>query len=323
MKSIINKIMKHPTLQDKPPVLIDIGASGELPKQWKLLAPYSICVAFDADTREFVVSESESGDWKKLYSLNRLVAAKAADEVEFYLTKSPYCSSTLRPDNEALKLWVFNPLFEVEKVVRMPAIGLQAALAKIGIDYIDWYKTDSQGTDLRIFDSLPSNMRDKIITAEFEPGIIDAYIGEDKLHQLMAYMDNRHFWVSHMAICGSQRIDQDEYTTMKYIPRRHIGSFLKTAPGWCEIAYVNTLNNAEMSCREYLLAWAFSTIVGEYGFALHVSRNGAVKFNDPLFDELHNISRNSLGSTSGYIHVSTKAFRKVARLVSALFTPGR
>lgn len=313
MKSIIKKVMTQPSLQERPPVLVDIGASGALPQQWKLLAPYSICVAFDADTRDFVVSESENGEWKKLYSLNRLVAAKACDEVSFYLTRSPYCSSTLQPDNEALTSWAFSRLFEVEKVVKLPAVDLQSVLVKIGLDYIDWYKTDSQGTDLRIFDALPNNILERIIAAEFEPGIIDAYIGEDKLHQLMEYMDRRPFWVSQMNIKGSQRVDQADLSFFNYIQRLHIGSFLKSAPGWCEISYLNTLSNPEMSNREYLLAWVFSTINGEHGFGLHVAKSGAAKFKEPLFDELLNISRSSLSPATGYIKLAINAYKKAKR----------
>ncbi len=313
MKSIIKKIMKHPLFENQPPVLVDIGASGELPVQWEMLAPYSICIAFDADTRDFLVGESVTGGWKKLYSLNRLVAAKAVDEVDFYLTRSPYCSSTLRPDSEALKPWAFSELFEVEKVVRLPAADLKTVLAKIDISYIDWYKTDSQGTDLRIFDALPNNILERIIVAEFEPGIIDAYKGEDKLHQLMAYMDKRPFWVSHMAVKGSQRIDQDELTSLNHIQRRFIDLFLKSSPGWCEIAYINELKHVEMTCREYLLAWIFATIKGEHGFGLHVASNGALKFHEPLFNELHSISSESLSSTSGYIKLAARAYRKIVR----------
>lgn len=308
--------MQHPSLQNQPPVLVDIGASGALPQQWKLLAPYSICVAFDADTRDFVVSESENSGWKKLYSLNRLVAAKSADEADFYLTRSPHCSSTLLPNSEALKPWEFFHLFDVEKVVKLPAVDLQSTLERVGIDRIDWYKTDSQGTDLRIFDALPGKILEKIIAAEFEPGIIDAYIGEDKLHHLMAYMDKRPFWVSKMEIKGVQRINQDELTTLNCVQRRHFSSFLKTTPGWCEISYINTLNNTEMSCREFLLAWLFATIKGEHGFGLHVAKNGVLKFQEPLFSELQNISRESISSASGYIKVAVKAYKRILRLLS-------
>lgn len=303
--------MCHRSLCDQPPVLVDIGASGSLPKQWKLLAPHSICIAFDADTREFVIAESENKGWKKLYALNRLVADKPTSEANFYLCTSPYCSSTLMPDNEALKSWAFASLFKVEKTIKLPAVDLLTVLSKIGIDYIDWFKTDSQGTDLRIFEVLPANIRDEIIAAEFEPGIIDAYIGEDKLHQLMAYMDNLPFWISQMEIKGSQRISPEDFSSLNYMQRRSIGSFLKTAPGWCEISYLNTLQSGTNSCRGYLLAWIFSTIKNEHGFALSVARLGAAKFQDELFNDLYAFSRKSL--SNGYPRFAVKVIKWLAK----------
>ncbi len=313
MQAVIRKVLGHQSLISQPPVLVDIGASGSLPEQWKLLAPYSICVAFDADTRDFVVSESENGEWKKLFSLNRLVSEKSSDEVDFYLTSSPYCSSMLQPDNEALKPWAFSPLFEVDKVVKLPAVDLHSVLEKIGLTYIDWYKTDSQGADLRIFDALPKNIIKKIISAEFEPGIIDAYKGEDKLHQLMAYMDKLPFWVSHMQVKGSQRIDQDDLKSLNSLQRKYLKAFLKTAPGWSEISYINKLNDSEMSCREYLLAWVFATIKGEHGFGLHVAKTGALKFNDMLFDELRTESIRLISSPFSYTLLFTKAWKLFLR----------
>jgi hypothetical protein len=313
MKSIVKKVMQHSSLQEAPPVLVDIGASGELPQQWKLLAPYSICVAFDADTRDFKVSESENGKWKKLYSLNRVVAANASSEENFYLTKSPYCSSTLRPDSEALRPWAFRELFEVEKIVKLPTINLQSAMESIGLDYIDWYKTDSQGTDLRIFESLPDKIITKIIAAEFEPGVIDAYIGEDKLHQVMSYMEKQPFWVSHMEVKGSQRIDFDDFVSLNFLQRRYLEYFLKAAPGWCEISYLNTLKSLELSCREYLLGWMVATLKEEHGVGLHISKSGSMKFSDPIFDELHCFSLKSLSSAAGYASVSKRALKKLVR----------
>jgi len=317
VKTIVKKIMSDSSLKEKPPVLIDLGASGDLPNQWKLLAPYSICVAFDADTRDFSITETEKEGWKKLYLMNRLVVDKASNEVDFYFTRSPYCSSSLQPDNNSLQAWAFCRLFDVEKVVKLSAIDLQGVLEKIGVEYIDWYKTDTQGTDLRIFDALPCHIRDKIIVAEFEPGIIDAYLGEDKLHQLMAYMDKQPFWVSHMEVKGSQRIDQMELQDLSFIQQRSIGSFLKIAPGWCEISYINLMESECLSRREWLLSWLFSSIKGEHGFALHLARLGAIKFQDDLFNELHTISRKSL--SSGYLKFAVKIARNVAKLISRDF----
>jgi hypothetical protein len=314
MKSIIRRVLSHPLLIERPPIFLDIGASGGLPQQWRLLAAYSICLAFDPDTRDFVVSKSEQSGWKRLYTLNRLVSPNPVGEVDFYLTRSPYCSSTLQPNKTSLQPWAFASLFEVEQRVKLPAIDLQVTLTEMGIDYVDWYKADTQGIDLRIFAKLPERIRDHILVANFEPGIIDAYAGEDKLHHLLAYMDASPFWVSQMEVRGSQRIDGADLASLSRSQRRWLGSILKSAPGWCEISYLNSLETIGFTCRDYLLAWVFSLMKGEHGFALHVARLGTEKFQEPLFHELYSISRQFI--CPGYLRYAGIGARKAIQLLS-------
>ena len=64
-------------------------------------------------------------------------------------------------DSQGLEPWAFSPLFEVDNIVKLPSIDLQSALLKADVDYIDGYKTDSQGTDLRIFNSLSKEIIQK------------------------------------------------------------------------------------------------------------------------------------------------------------------
>jgi hypothetical protein len=198
MKKIIKNIMNHASLKNQPPVLVDIGASGFIHKKWRKIAKYSVCIAFDADTRDFDASEIENKNWRTLIKLNRLVAEIPRKVVNFYLTQSPHCSSTLSPDEKALEPWAFSQLVNVVNTIKLPATDIKTALKETGLEYIDWFKTDSQGTDLRIFCSIPEKISNNILTAEFEPGIIDAMKGEDKLHSLMAYMDTNPFWVTNM-----------------------------------------------------------------------------------------------------------------------------
>jgi hypothetical protein len=244
--------------------------------------------------------------------MNRLVASEAAEEMDFYLTHSPHCSSSLAPDKEALIPWAFSPLFEVENIVKLPSVDLQSALLKAGVDYIDGYKTDSQGTDLRIFNSLPTEIIDKMLIAEFEPGIIDAYKGEDKLHHLLAHMEKEPFWISKMEIKGSQRINHLDFKSLNYFQQRGIGSFLKMAPGWCEISYLNKMEIGEMTLREYLLAWVFASLSSEHGFALFVSKKGFELFGENLFLILQKESRRKL--SKGYFWLGYNYLKRIARL---------
>ena len=312
MASIIHEVMTHSSLLRSPPVLVDIGASGTIHKKWNPIAKYAICIAFDADSRDFEICESENKGWRKLYSMNRLVTSESAEEVDFYLTKSPHCSSSLAPDQKALEPWAFSPLFEVDNIVKLPSVDLQSALLKVDVDYIDGYKTDSQGTDLRIFNSLPKEIINKILLAEFEPGIIDAYQGEDKLHNLLAHMEKEPFWISNMEIKGSQRINNLDLKSLNYFQQRSIESFLKMAPGWCEISYLNKMEQSEMTLREYFLAWVFASLNAEHGFALFVAKKGYELFGDKLLLKLKNKSMKEL--SSGYFHLSFKLLKRIARL---------
>lgn len=264
--------------RDQPPVLIDIGASGEIHSKWKYIAKYAYCLAFDADDRKFQVTEQINKEYKKLIIFNRIVTAEHVGQTDFYLTASPFCSSLLKPNKEKLEPWVFSPLFSVERVTSLPAITLQDSLQQANIDYIDWFKTDTQGTDLRLFTSLPSTLRHGILAAEFEPGIIDAYEGEDKLYAVMQQMRNEGFWLSSMEVKGVQRLHAS-YTAK-------FGSFmtkriLRRTPGWAEVTYLR--HPALDHQRPFLLLYVFALLERQYGFALEIIEIALQKYSDPLF----------------------------------------
>jgi hypothetical protein len=276
---IIDRILESDYFKDQPPVLIDIGASGGIHSKWKHIAKYSCCIAFDADDREFQISEEINKDYKKLIRINRIVTAMPTGNAPFYLTTSPFCSSLLEPDEKNLRPWLFSPLFGVKKLTSLPAVTLLETLQSSGITYIDWFKVDTQGTDLRIYQSLPEAIKEKLLLAEFEPGIMDAYKGEDKLFAVMEEMARQGFWLSSMEVKGTQRL-QNSYA-------RQIGSFLseriiRTSPCWAELTYFR--NPVQMSCRNILLMIVFALLDRQYGYALELADLGKQQFSEPLLD---------------------------------------
>lgn len=301
---MINKIFNQKEFANKPPVLVDIGASKYLHQVWKEIAKYSICIGFDADYRETEFVENESKTYKKLYVFHKIVAEDVGKK-DFYLTKSPYCSSTLEPNHESLKYWAFDELFDVEKIVSLETIDIRGVLKKLGISYIDWFKTDSQGTDLRIFNSLGKTIIDKIIVADFEPGMMDAYFDEDKLHTLMKFMEDFPFWICDMVIEGTQRIKKDTFD--KYfnkLQKKYFWLLLKKSPFWSEISYFNTFNDLEIfDQRALLLGCVFAIVKKQYGFAIDLSHMGQKKFNTQIFKEIENYSVRKIKSNSYKIFI--------------------
>ena len=285
MKKIIDGIMQLDVISSKPPLLIDIGASGEIYAKWKDIAKYCFCIAFDADDRDFTAEVQEGQGYKKLYKINRIVSADAEETKTFYLTRSPHCSSTLRPDKQRLADWEFSPLFEVEREVTLPSILLNKAVESTGYDYIDWFKIDSQGTDLDIFLSLPDSIRSTILAADFEPGIIDAYVGEDKLYQVHKTIDNENMWFSSFTVKGTKRINHSY---------GNISNQLRTSPCWAELTALKKTGTQDL--RSQLLLIVFSLIEEQWGFALEVIDKSALK--DKILQNIKAEILNEIASAS-------------------------
>ena len=289
--NIIEKILNRDEFVSDPPVLVDIGASGKIHPKWKKIARYSVCIAFDADDREFGYVENVARGFRKLYVYNCIVSDKESDKIDFFLTKSPYCSSTLEPDAAALAEWSFADKFIIEKNISLNNITLSKVLENLKISKIDWFKTDSQGIDLRLFKSLSNEIQDKVIVAEFEPGFIDAYKSEDKLYNIVDYMSSKNFWLSDFIIKGAERLTQSDLSniTQNNLLKKLIQFSHRKSPGWAEMTYINSFRN-NTTIRDYLLGWVFSVIHKQYGFSLKLAEEGIRKFDDKIFGEMKHFS---------------------------------
>jgi FkbM family methyltransferase len=283
---MIAELLQRPEFEDNPPVLLDIGAAGHLPTVWKEIAPYSICIAFDGDDREFDYIENKRKQYRKLIIVNKIVSVSGED-IDFYLTTFPQCSSTLMPDTKNLSNYAFAPFFDVQRTVKLPSVTLQTVLAENSIEYIDWFKTDTQGTDLRVIESLDTKLVNNVLAYDLEPGIIDAYEGEDKLYDVLKFFNKNDFFVLDASIKGSHRINLDSIKnrlTDEMI--KNISQVLPQTPDWCEVCFFNSFENPNLPMRSYILGWIFATIKKQHGLAFEIAGKGYKKFNDAIFSNL-------------------------------------
>lgn len=317
LSTIIKKIASRKEIQIKPPVLIDIGASGELNSIWKTIAPFSICIAFDADKREFDYIEKSDSVFKKQYVFNKIVVASTDKKTQpFYLTQNPYCSSLLKPDAESLKQFHYSGLFEIKEVLEIDVIELKSALAQLNINYVDWFKTDSQGTDLRLYASLSDEIQKNALVLEFEPGFIDAYIGEDKMVDVLNYMEKKNFFLINFTIKGALRLGKEAFEGLFKSDRmKKVSSHIHNkAPGWAEMVYMNKLDEEMFTAREFMLAWLFATLYNHHDFAFVYAQKGHAKTGDALFVNLKEYSekklKNKLFTFSGFARLLNIIIKK-------------
>jgi hypothetical protein len=314
LSQLIQKIASTEEVKNNPPVLIDIGASEKLNSVWAKIAPFSICIAFDADKREFDYIEKNDSVFKKQYVFNKIVVASSDKPKQpFYLTSNPYCSSLLKPDAESLKQFHISNLFEINQIVEIDVMELKNVLAQLNISIVDWFKTDSQGTDLRLYASLTEQQQNKMLVLEFEPGFMDAYLGEDKLLDVMNHMKGRPYFLTTLTIKGGLRITYNVFTRLfKSNTSKKIASHThKKTPGWAEMVYMNTLEDSTFSKREFMLGWLFATLQDHHDVAHTYAVNAQSRLKDSIFEELKQYSEKCLKS-----HVySFKSLVKVFSIV--------
>jgi hypothetical protein len=286
---IIDRVLQHPDLLADPPVLLDVGASGGVFPDWKDIAPYAVCIAFDPDEREMGYVEHSSSGFKRLVVYRSILHDREMERAEFYLTRSPYCSSVLPPLTKELSVWAFHRLFDVVEKTTMPAVTLSRVLTEQKLEKIDWFKTDSQGMDLRLLQSLGEARLRRVLMAQLEPGIIDAYGGEDSLASVLAFMREHGFWMADMTVHGSQRVTEEARNVLPPLLAKNVHHLVKTAPGWAEVTYLSTFEG-QWTRRDLLLGWVMSTLRGQHGFALELALKGRSAFEEGLFDELHRSS---------------------------------
>lgn len=312
---LLRRIFSHPSLADAPPVLVDVGASGMIHPVWRRIAQFSIGIGFEPDPRETRAAPAEQCFRRWILCDKIIVNEEAVKEVTIYLTKSPFCSSTLIPYSDQLRPWAFADFFETNEKRRMLATTLRAALREEGLERVDWLKCDTQGTDLRIFQSLLPQARAHVLAVEFEPGLIDAYHGEDKLHHVLSEMEAEPFWLAKLEVQrsprGSMPLLQKRLGARlaKWYPR-----FGPGAPICANAVYLQRdFAASSFNVREMLLLWVFAMELGQPAFACEVAEGALARTGDPLFDILASESTRRMRQTV-WRAVAKRGFEKLFRV---------
>ncbi|MCI1279431.1 MAG: FkbM family methyltransferase [Nitrospira sp.] len=291
MKIPANRLLQELQIH---PILADIGASVGFPEMWNPIAVQSIYLGFDPDLRE-PREETQGVFFKSIVVDEAVTADPSVAEAMFYFTKSPTCSSTLRPDAQSLSNYVFFDLFAVEKEGRVRATTLNAVLERFQLSGIDWLKVDSQGTDYRLFESLRPDVRSQVLALDIEPGLMDAYLGEDLFVDAHQRLVRSGFWLSNLEVQGTARMSE---TTVSHLLTNGPGlskdglmRAIRTSPGWVNARYLRTLSSlaaAQCDRRQYVLLWIFSLIDNQIGYAADIVLEYERKFGHDNASRLMN-----------------------------------
>lgn len=257
-------------------VLADVGASGEYWDSYSAFENEADLLRFDPDLRAMEVMEGRNG--RRIVTISAALVEDERQEVEFHLTRSPYCSSTLEPDHEKLSRYPYRDLFIVEKKAKVPAISVARSLADSGFSHIDWIKLDTQGTEARILKSMPTEAFDRLLVCDVEASLYAHYKGADTIDLIHPLMIESDFWIAGMTPHYNLRIPPER---AEEIGRRYRGQKAKyynvgrlREPTSLEFVYVRSVEGAlkrgyDLSALSRLFLCCYA--LGKFEYSLEVA----------------------------------------------------
>ena len=275
---MINFILKHKIFKKNPPILFDLGAGGDAKTDWKDFYKLSHIYKLDAnDNIEKNYNEN------KQTIINEIIFNKQA-KLNFNLTKSIFCSSLLSPNYKELQNWTFKSKFDLKKKIKIKTKTFSQIVSEKRIKNIDWIKFDLQGIDLKIFKSIPPSIQKKILIVEFEPGLYNFYKNEDKLSEILQYME-KDYLIEDFVFSSSLKGNYKFFKTFNFLQKKSFNLINKKSKFYTNISFIkknNLINKKDL--RSILLILAILVLKKRYIEALElISKNKRI---DPILNDI-------------------------------------
>jgi hypothetical protein len=168
-------------------------------------------------------------------------------------------------------------LFDVQSRANVRATTIDSVVTRLNLPGIDWIKLDTQGTDLRLINSIAPDILSKIMAVDTEPGLIDIYRAEDMFVDVHRDLTSHGFWLSFMHAGEFVRMRRTTLDAARRVEAKIDDQYMRTVvrktPAYLEARYLRTLEwlaEHSLSEREYTLLWVFALVDNQVGFAFDV-----------------------------------------------------
>lgn len=170
--------------------MLDLGSGGGLDAKWRGVAPLCNLMGFDPNEEECRRLETSPNDLRSARFLPHAVSGQSGVKT-LYLTRSPWCSSLLRPNHRWLSRLEFRGLFDVVGERRVNTVSL-ATLPDVQSRDFDIVKLDVQGMELPILRNC-GQVLDRAFAVETETGFVENYEGETTFGEIDIFMRSKGF----------------------------------------------------------------------------------------------------------------------------------
>lgn len=172
-------------LAGNPLVAVDIGARGGFEPDLLPLAFAVDGIGFEPEQDAFA-SLHEAGPWRSLRYLPLAVSGSGGPRT-LHVTRDRQSTSLLEPDPEAIAAFDKPQFVTVDRQTTIDTVTLPAALARIGVERIDYLKLDVEGPELEILKSAPG-LVERLLAVKTEVMFVPMRRGQPRAAEMEQFM---------------------------------------------------------------------------------------------------------------------------------------
>jgi FkbM family methyltransferase len=247
-----------------PLVLIDVGASGGLEPNWKSALKYLQIIGFEPDKRAYV-------DLIKNLNNNRyfnIALGSQKESVPFYLTRKQTTSSIYKPNKQILQKFPDCERFDIVDQIKLETNTLDAICNENSIEYADFIKIDTQGTELSIMEGGKSIISKQIFGLEIEVEFTELYKGQPLFSDVDRFMRKLGFDLFDIQRCYWKR----ESSNINYGKKGQLvfGNALYLKRTEYLINIINNINDVNLRKSKLLNAISICLLYGYVDYAFEI-----------------------------------------------------
>ena len=178
----------------KTPIIFDVGAYvGNTVKLFNTSFPKSHVHAFEPFSGSFTILKDRFEKTDQI-SLNNLALGHCRqDERHMYITKNRGSNSLLKPDKDANKYWLDDPL-SIEEKILVETTTIDYYCEKNSIKEIHLLKIDVQGNEIEVLKGAEALLKSRKIKLIFtEISVALNYSGQTEMDELIKFLKDYNF----------------------------------------------------------------------------------------------------------------------------------
>ncbi len=174
-------------LNETPLTLVDVGALDGIK------APWSDIESKHLRTIAFEPQEDTGAAKADNFGVGLVALYDRQGSATMYLTKEPDASSLLEPNQTILNRYGIAKNYEVISTETVSVDTLDNQTDKQGLNFIDFIKLDTQGSELQILNESKQTLMRSVLGVEVEVNFIERYKGQHSFREVDQFLNEHGF----------------------------------------------------------------------------------------------------------------------------------